>query len=217
MAEPRKVRVGEAVKAEHINALVEAVLEARLQSGVGYGLKRGPGGTTLQIFGRRQHTLTEATVEGASPFQVDLRVTSGGYQAYVNSGDLRKSLQPNDKQSITGLQAWFTAITNDLIYLQGTVTNDSISACEINSIGDGGSFTATTGAWNTNAYVTKTAGETGTQDAFRYLIAQVLTAGTSPESLRVVQLLDEHLLARDTCIDGYPAIYPFPDLGAYVS
>jgi hypothetical protein len=218
MSEPRKVRVGEPVRADHINALVDAVLEARLQKGVGYGLKRGPGGTTLQIFGSRMTPMGEvAGPGGVAPFQVDLRVTAGGYEAYVNSGDLRKSLQPSDKQSITGLQAWFTTVTNDLIFLQGTVSGYTISACEVNSIGDGGSFTATTGAWNTNAYVTKTAGTTGPQDAFRYLIAQVVTAGTTPESLRVVQILDEHLLSRNTCIDGRPAIYPFPDSAAYVS
>lgn len=69
MTEPRRVRPGEPIRAEHINALVDAVLESRMQQGVGYGLKRGPGGTTLQIFGKRSGGSNTTTESGTHPYQ----------------------------------------------------------------------------------------------------------------------------------------------------
>jgi hypothetical protein len=110
MAEPRKVRVGEAVKAEHINALVEAVLEARLQKGVGYGLRRGPGGTTLQIFGARSSGDTIITNNGTHPYQ--------GFDASTTSAT-RVVVQIGSHNSVVPL---IGAVTMSVDTLQNVVT-----------------------------------------------------------------------------------------------
>lgn len=148
------------------------------------------------------------------PFKVMLG--DGEWGVYYDSR-LFKSLKPSDTQSITGLLSedrttgWLTLAEDDAIWIKVEFDDaGAVVSASIESLGASDSFSLTAAAWTVNAYVEKDSVDDYQQYA-RLLIAH------RPGTGAIVQVLRTDLVLRNLCVDGVPAIYPFPHTGGYVA
>lgn len=133
----------------------------------------------------------------------------------VLESSLYKSLRPNDKQTISGLDTWFDAIANDAIWL-GIVFNSSgnVISASIDSWGQSDDFDLTQSAWSgENGYCEDDGEDPPAHQASRKLIAYSVAGEDGEPVLTQVMFRDQVL--RDCNIDGRPARYPFDHEGGY--
>ena len=182
---------------------------------IGPLVSEGPGGR--MISSRESEYSTSAS---SHPFKV-LRQNAGTEASpnwewkVVLGSSLYDSLQPNDKQAITGLDTWFTAIGNDAIWL-GVVFNSSgvITSATIDSWGTGDSFDLTAAAWaGSNGYCEDDGGGPAVHQTSRKLIAYSV-AGSGGQPILTQSIFHDQVL-RSVCIDGRPARYMFAHEGGY--
>jgi hypothetical protein len=209
-----KIRNWGLISPDRWNWLVDQVRSALVQDFVGGTWARDPGGTTLY----------SAPGQGGGgsathPFKVLMRPkgeSEGEYEAkVVLESTLYKSLRPNDKQAITGLDTWFPLIGNDAIWL-GVIfdENGEITFAQIDSWGSGDAFAVTQDAWSgENGYCEDDGGDPPAHQASRKLIAYSI-AGDSGEPV-LTQVMFHDQVLRDVNIDGRPARYPFDHEGGY--
>lgn len=201
---------------EKLNKLVASVRSCYVQPGVGYLINRGKDGTTLNI----KPGKGGSSAASDHPFKVTVREKegeSGVYEAIVGTGNLMKSLKPNDTQTITGLDAYFDLIATDAIWLEVGFTDNAVSSAQINSWGEGDSFDVTAQAWTTDSFVeddsaTAAPGEIEMVVA-RILIAHIETPDDVPE---LTQVVNTDLVMTSCAIYNRGAIYPFATYGTYV-
>ncbi len=128
---------------------------------------------------------------------------------------LYKSLRPNDKKAITGLDTWFAAIANDAIWLGITFDGSgNVTWAGIDSWGQSDDFDITKNAWSgENGYCEDDGADPPKHQTSRKLIAYSV-AGDSGEPV-LTQVMFHDQLLRNVCIDGKPARYPFNHEGGY--
>jgi hypothetical protein len=179
--------------------------------------KKGFGGG-VTIFGEPSRG-GGGSSSGDHPFKFSVREKEGSpgeFEGMVTlESSLYKSLRPNDKQSITGLDSWFDVIPNDAIWL-GIVfdSGGEIVSASIDSWGQSDSFSVSASAWSgSNGYCEDDGGDPPSHQASRKLIAYTLAdIGGFPV---VHQVMFRDQVLRDCNIDGRPARYPFDHEGGY--
>lgn len=174
--------------------------------------------------GRRYNLLAqdagydEVAAAGEGVFQVILRnvgtAEAPSMEAKVTTGSLFKSLRPDDKQTISGLDSWFPTDTTDKIWLGITFDNTGeVTWAGIDSWEQGGDFDITQEAWSgSNGYCEDDGGTPPSHQTSRKLIAYITGSGAS---LEVNQVMFHDQMLRNVCIDGRPARYPFDHEGGY--
>ncbi|MFZ4597824.1 MAG: hypothetical protein ACOYNN_04190 [Terrimicrobiaceae bacterium] len=210
-----KIRTAGLILPARWNALVDAVQSAMITAFAGGTFARTAGGTTLWSRGR-----PGGDASSAHPFQVISRTVDGDLEyGVIYTSSLFKSLQPNDKQAITGLLSedqttgWFSLTSGGYIWLG--ITFDSTGAITTAAIdnSDTETFDLTQPAWSGNDGYCEDDGETEpTHQTSRKLIAYIVAGDPSPV-LHQVMFHDQ--LLRNTCVDGRPARYPFDHEGGY--
>lgn len=198
------------------NWLCDQVRSAFIQDVVGGTWQRGPGGTSIYV----RPGGSGVGGDASHPFKVLTRPkpeAEGEYEAMVVlDSSLYKSLRPNDKVTITGLDTWFDLIGTDAIWL-GIVFNISgtITSASIDSWGQGDDFEIDEDAWSGNNGYCEDDGEPS--DPFhqtsRVLIARS-EAGDDGQPV-LTQEMFHHQVLRDVNIDGRSAKYPFAHQGGY--
>jgi len=154
-----------------------------------------------------------------TPFLVKTRKNSqsGLWEAYVNFGDLLNSLQPDDNTTITGLETWIPLDANDVLWIEITISNYSIIGATLHSYGLGDSeFDPTAAPWDNGGFVQDDNGTPPKQISASCIIAQ--SEPDTNGSPSVTQKLFSNLLLMACCLDGFPAIFPFPSpYGRYIT
>lgn len=197
------------------NALVDLANSAQVKQGVGYTVNRNVGGTVLNIKPGKG-----GTSSSSHPFKVSIRLKGESeteWEAMVElNSSLYKSLRPNDKVAITGLDDWFDLISNDAIWL-GVTFDDSgeVDWVGIDSWGQTASFNIDENAWSGNDGYCEDDGESEDpkHQTSRKLIAYTVAGDEGQPVLTQVMFHDQ--LLRDCNIDGRPARYPFDHSGGY--
>lgn len=175
-----------------------------------------------------QYSLRKMTIGGGTsssdhPFKVTMRnhpTAENRYQALVNvNSSLMKSLKPDDRQIITGLDEWFELITTDVIWLgivftPGTTT---ITSASIDSYGLGDSFDPTAAAWSANnSYCEGDGTAENEHQTSRVMIAYTFPGDDGSPTLH--QTCYTHLVLQNMCIDLKAATFPMPSpYGPYVA
>jgi hypothetical protein len=204
-----------------LNALLDFVVATRVVESEEIDPSEHPNGTTLHIKGQPAAPAAGASVAATShPFQVLTRQKEGGgYEAkVVLESSLYKSLRPNDKETITGLDTWFELIGNDAIWLGIVFDSDgSVTSASIDSWGQSDSFDLTQSAWSGEDGYCEDDEAEDIEDAkhqtSRKLIAYSV-AGDEGEPILTQAMFHDQVL-RDCNIDGRPARYPFDHAGGY--
>lgn len=149
------------------------------------------------------------------PFQVLMENDSGRNAKVVLASSLYKSLQPNDKQAITGLNTWFSLTNADAIWLGIVFASDgSCVSASIDSWGQGDSFQINKAAWSgNNGFCEDNGSDPRYHQTSRKLIAYTTADGDGNPVLHQVMFHDQVL--RLCNINGRAAQYPFDHEGGY--
>lgn len=151
------------------------------------------------------------------PFNV-ITIVSGDNNSYalVQDGSLLKSLQPDDKQNIIGLNTYFQVNAGDNIWLElqfddhGNFKPDPDGA-NINN-GPIAQFNPALPAFSSegNSFVQLNDDDPDNpyQQYAKILIAQISGVGTS--SFTSIQRLSTNLIMNNSCIDFRATMYPIP-------
>lgn len=215
---PPDPATGEAVLpwARAVNA---ALRRLRLTSGPGIRITESANSTAISADSK-----SPPATQTGHPFQVLQRNkgTAGtpNWQWKVAlESSLYKSLRPNDKQTITGLDEWFDAIGNDAIWLGITFDGSgNVTWAGIDSWGQSDDFDITQPAWSGENGYCEDDGSSGEElipphQTSRKLIAYTVAGGSGEPVLTQVMFHDQVL--RDCLIDGRAARYPFDHEGGY--
>lgn len=163
------------------------------------------------------YSLRKMTIGGGDsgdhPFKVTIRPKeSGGFEAKVNiNSSLMKSLRPDDRQVISGLDTWFNCIANDVIWLGIVFTpgTSTIESASIDSYGQGDVFVVSENAWSgNNGYCESDGADPPSHQTSRVMIAYTLAGSDGSPTL--YQTCYTHLILRNVCIDLRGATFPFP-------
>lgn len=95
-----KVAKGQAVTAEKMNSIIDALNEARLTSVVGGQFSRGLGGTTITVTSPRSQPNVVATV---CPFEPTATAVTSGFNVSFSAGTINGILPTNMFSPITGV------------------------------------------------------------------------------------------------------------------
>lgn len=175
-------------------------------------LTAGPG---IRLIERGNNTVITTDLGGGGgatpsthPFQIFLRPnpeTEGAWQAMVHlESDLYRSLSHTDKQTITGLDSWFTtagdAETPDRIWLEGTFASwPTLNEVEIHSDGMGDD-------WGDGEIEDDGDADNPQQTAFRLVLGRVLWSDEGTPS--VEQIIRTHLRMSLRADQSFAVAYP---------
>ena len=173
-------------------------------------------GLKFEVLARPAGAGVVGGAETNHPFRVSFRNTGTEgspvweYKVYLGSS-LFKSLRPNDKQTLVGLDDWFALSGSGKIWLGITFTTAGVvdtSGIDSGGISDAG-FDLTKSAWSGDNGYCEDDGETvPTHQTSRKLIAYVNNGVVN-------QVMFHNQVLRNVCIDGRPARYPFDHEGGY--
>lgn len=152
-----------------------------------------------------------SVASGGHPFEILMRkgVGEGNEGKVVLNSSLMRSIRPDDRITITGLDAWFDVINEDNIWLQLTIDSGSVTEANIQSWGQGDS-------WDAFPSPIKFVG--GTQVAAMIQIAYTHTdPNSSANPPLLYQCVTKNLILRNICGGGRAAIFAYEHSAPYIA
>ncbi len=187
------------------NALVDELRAARVLPGAGMIADQSPAGVMV---GR-----VRDRIEGTFAWKIATRQKQGSpgqYECKIElESDLLKSLKPNDRQIVTGLDDWFTFFANDLIWLHLQIGEFGIIGSTIYSYGQGDEdLDPTAQAWTVGGYVEADDNDDplSTQNVLKVMLAFAYPNAAGAPIL--VQAADSHFVLKIEPVIGRPALVP---------
>jgi hypothetical protein len=110
--------------------------------------------------------------------------------------------------TVAGLGASRTLVTNDVIWLEGTVSGLACSALTLKSLGNGDTGYTNDGYWSPGS-LTETSGSPPSQTLLRRVIAKFGSSASTP--ILTTQTTTTNLIMTNCNFVGEPAIYPLPN------